>query len=324
MRAVLCREAGGPEVLEVRDLPDPVPGSQEVIIEVTASAVNRADLMQRQGAYPPPAGESDVLGLECAGTIESVGGNVARWQVGDRVCALLASGGYAERVAVPAGQVLPVPTGLDLVRAAALPEVVCTVWSNVFMAAALQPDELLLVHGGGSGVGTMAIQLGKALGARVACTVGSPEKAAACRALGADAAINHRDQDFVEEVRRLDAAGANVILDIMGAAYLSRNLDALSVEGRLVVIGLQGGAKAELDLRALLVKRAAVIATALRSRPVAGKSAIVASVEENVWPLIADGTVRPIVHATFGLDDVRSAHEMVESSSHIGKVVLTT
>ncbi|MBA3309145.1 MAG: NAD(P)H-quinone oxidoreductase, partial [Nocardioidaceae bacterium] len=296
----------------------------QVVVKVVASAVNRADLMQRQGAYPPPPGESDVLGLECAGTVESVGDNVARWQVGDRVCALLASGGYAERVTVPAGQVLPVPAGLDLIQAAALPEVVCTVWSNVFMAAGLQRDELLLVHGGGSGVGTMAIQLGKALGARVACTVGSPEKAAACQALGADAAINYRDQDFVEEVRRLGVGGANVILDNMGAAYLSRNLDALSFEGRLVVIGLQGGAKAELDLRALLSKRAAVIATALRSRPAAGKSAIVASVEENVWPLIADGTVRPIVHATFGLDDARSAHEMVESSSHIGKVVLTT
>ncbi len=324
MRAVLCREAGGPEVLEIRDLPDPAPGPGQVVIKVAASAVNRADLMQRQGRYPPPPGESDVLGLECAGTVESVGHDVTRWRVGDRVCALLTAGGYADRVAVPVGQVLPVPANLGLIEAAALPEVVCTVWSNVFMAAALQPDELLLVHGGGGGIGTMAIQLGKALGARVACTVGSPEKAAACRALGADVAINYHDQDFVEEVRRLDASGANVILDNMGATYLARNVDALSTAGRLVVIGLQGGAKAELDLRALLGKRAAVIATSLRSRPVEEKSAIVASVEQNVWPLIADGTVRPVVHTTVDLDDVASAHELVESSSNVGKVVLTT
>lgn len=324
MRAVLCREPGGPDVLEMQDLPDPSPARDEVVIRVAASAVNRADLMQRGGRYPPPPGASDVLGLECAGTIESVGIDVTRWRVGDRVCALLVAGGYAERVAVPAGQVLPVPDGLELVAAAALPEVVATVWSNVFMIAALQPGELLLVHGGAGGIGTMAIQLAKALGARVACTVGSPDKARACRELGADLAVNYREDDFVEEVRRFEASGADVILDNMGAAYLGRNVDVLANEGRLVVIGLQGGSTGELDLGKLLGKRGAVIATALRSRPAAGKAAIVASVEEHVWPWVADGTVRPIVHSTVPLDDVGSAHELVEASGHIGKVVLTT
>lgn len=324
MRAVLCEEFGDPDVLKVRDVPDAKAGAGEVVIDIVASAVNRADLMQRQGHYPPPPGASDILGLECAGTVSSVGDDVDRWQVGDRVCALLSAGGYADKVAAPAGQVLPVPADLDLVAAAALPEVVSTVWSNVFMIAGLQRDEVLLVHGGGSGIGTMAIQLAKALGARVACTVGSAEKAGACLALGADLAINYKEQDFVEEVSRLDPAGADVILDNMGAPYLSRNVDALATEGRLVVIGLQGGARGELDLAALLKKRAAVVATSLRARPLPEKAAIVASVEENVWPLVADQTVRPIVHTTIDLDDVRRAHEIVEASSHIGKVVLTT
>lgn len=324
MRAVLCREPGGPDVLEVRHLDDPTPEPDGVVIDIAASAVNRADLMQRQGRYPPPAGESDVLGLECSGTISATGADVTRWQVGDRVCALLTAGGYAEKVAVPAGQVLPVPVGTGLIEAAALPEVAATVWSNAFMIAALQPDEFFLVHGGAGGIGTMAIQLAKALGASVACTVGSADKADACLRLGADLAINYREEDFVEEVRRFDPSGADVILDNMGASYLARNVDALGNEGRLVVIGLQGGATGELDLRALLGKRAAVIATSLRSRPPGEKAAIVASVEEHVWPLIADGRVRPVVHSTVTLDDVRSAHELVESSGHIGKVLLTT
>ncbi|MBA2772830.1 MAG: NAD(P)H-quinone oxidoreductase [Nocardioidaceae bacterium] len=324
MRGVVCREAGGPDVLEVREFPDPAAEPGTVVVSVVASAVNRADLQQRQGFYPPPAGESDILGLECSGTIESVGADVERWRVGDRVCALLAGGGYADRVVVPAGQLLPVPESVDLVEAAALPEVVCTVWSNVFMLAALQPGETFLVHGGGGGIGTMAIQLAHALGARVATTVGSEDKAARCRELGADLTINYREQDFVEEVLGLDPGGAHVILDNMGASYLGRNIDALATEGRLVVIGLQGGAKGELDLRTLLGKRGAVIATGLRSRPRAGKAAIVASVEQNVWPLVAEKLVRPIVHDLFALDDVRSAHELVEASSHIGKVLLTT
>ena len=324
MRGVVCREDGGPEVLEVREFPDPVAEPEQVVVAVAASAVNRADLQQRQGFYPPPPGETDILGLECSGTIEAVGEGVDRWHVGDRVCALLAGGGYAERVAVPTGQLLAVPSSMDLVEAAALPEVVCTVWSNVFMLAALQPGEIFLVHGGGGGIGTMAIQLAHALGATVVTTVGSEDKAARCRELGADVAINYREQDFVEEVHRLDEAGANVILDNMGASYLGRNIDALATEGRLVIIGLQGGAKGELDLRKLLGRRGAVIATGLRSRPAAGKAAIVASVEQNVWPLVVEKKIRPIVHETFRLDDVRSAHEIVEASSHVGKVLLTT
>jgi putative PIG3 family NAD(P)H quinone oxidoreductase len=324
MRAVMCREPGGPDVLEVRELPDPEPKPGEVVIDVVASAVNRADLMQREGNYPPPPGASDILGLECAGLVSAVGDDVQRWQVGDRVCALLVAGGYADKVAVPAGQVLPVPDDLDLVQAAALPEVITTVWSNVFMIAALQPDELLLVHGGGGGIGTMAIQLASALGARVATTVGSADKARACLSLGADLAINYKEQDFVDEVHRLDESGADVILDNMGASYLGRNLDALATEGRLVVIGLQGGAKGELDVGKLLRKRGAVIATSLRARPVDEKAAIVASVEANAWPLVADKTVKPIVHASLALDDVRQAHELVGASSHTGKVVLTT
>jgi putative PIG3 family NAD(P)H quinone oxidoreductase len=324
MRAVLSREPGGPEVLEVRELPDPTPAPGEVVIDIAASAVNRADLQQRIGVYPPPPGASDVFGMECSGTIAALGDAVERWHVGDEVCALLASGGYADKVAVPAGQVLPVPAGVSLVDAAALPEVACTVWSNVFMIAALQPGETFLVHGGGGGIGTMAIQLAHALGAKVATTVGSDEKAQVCRDLGADVAVNYHAQDFVEEVRRLDESGADVILDHLGAKYLARNVDVLAVEGRLVVIGLMGGRKAELDLGALMSKRGAVIGTALRSRPLEGKAAIVASVEANVWPLVADGTVKPIVHRTVPLDDVRRAHEIVEESSHIGKVLLTT
>jgi len=324
MRAVVCRAAGGPEVLEVAEVPDPEPLPGEVVIEVAATAVNRADVMQREGNYPPPPGASEILGLECAGVIASVGEGVTGWRPGDRVCALLSGGGYAERVAVPAGQVLPTPNGLDDAQAAALPEVVCTVWSNVFMVAALQPGEVFLVHGGGSGIGTMAIQLAKQVGARVTCTVGSEDKAAFCRDLGADLAVNYREQDFVDEVRRFAGAGADVILDNMGAAYLGRNVDLLAHEGRLLVIGLQGGAKAELDLRALLSKRGAVIATTLRSRPLDDKAAIIASVRENVWPLIEDGSVRPVIHATFGIDDVVAAHEMVANGAHIGKVVVTT
>ena len=324
MRAVLCREPGGPEVLEVRDVPDPSPGPGEVVIAIAASAINRADLQQRLGVYPPPPGASDILGMECSGTITAVGDHVERWQVGDEVCALLTSGGYADQVAVPAGQVLPIPAGVGLVEAAALPEAACTVWSNVFMVAALQPGETFLVHGGGGGIGTMAIQLAHVLGAKVATTVGSADKAQRCRELGADLTINYHEQDFVEEVRRLDSSGADVILDHLGAKYLARNVDLLAVEGRLVVIGLMGGRKAELDLGMLMTKRAAIIATLLRPRPLEGKAAIVASVEENVWPLVADGTVKPIVHTTIPLHDVRRAHEVVEESSHLGKVLLRT
>ena len=324
MHAVVITAPGGPEVLEWAEVPDPVAGPGEVVIEVAATAVNRADLMQRQGFYPPPPGAPEWPGLECSGTVSSLGAGVDVWAVGDEVCALLAGGGYAERVVVPAGQVLPVPAGVDLVSAAALPEVACTVWSNVFMLAGLQPTETLLVHGGASGIGTMAIQLATVLGARVAVTAGSAAKLDACAALGAGILVNYREQDFVEEVRAAtDGHGADVVLDTMGASYLARNLDVLAVNGRLVVIGLQGGTRAELDLGLLLRKRAAIISTNLRGRPVAEKAAIVASVVENVWPQVADGRVRPVIDRVLPMTEAGEAHRIVEASEHIGKVLLT-
>ena len=324
MRAVIAPDPGGPEALRVVELPDPRPGPGEVVLDMRATAVNRADTMQRQGHYPPPPGASDVLGLECSGVVSEVGDGVGGWSVGDEACALLASGGYAEKVLVPAGQVMPVPAGVDLVTAGALPEVACTVWSNLFMVAGLQPGETLLVHGGGGGIGTFAIQLAHAQGARVITTAGSREKLDVCRSLGADVAIDYKQQDFVEEVRRAtDGAGADVILDHLGAKYLPRNVEALAVEGRLVVIGLMGGAKGELDLGALMRKRAAVVATTLRSRPVGEKSAICASVVEHVWPLVAAGTVRTLVHASVPLEEVAEAHRMMEAGDHVGKIVIT-
>jgi putative PIG3 family NAD(P)H quinone oxidoreductase len=324
MRAVLAPDAGGPEQLTIVDLPDPVPGPGEVVLDVAAAGLNRADLLQRQGFYPPPPGASDVLGMECSGTVSAVGPDVTGWSVGDQACALLASGGYASKVAVPAGQVMPVPDGVDLITAAALPETACTVWSNVFMIAGLQPDETLLVHGGAGGIGTMAIQLASQLGSRVLTTAGTPEKLALCASLGADVTINYREQDFVEVGREAtDGHGADVILDNMGAKYLGRNLDALAVEGRLVIIGMQGGAKAELDISALLRKRGAVIATSLRARPAEEKAAICAAVVEHVWPLVAKGRVRPIVERTVPLEEVRAAHELMESGEHTGKILLT-
>lgn len=325
MHAITIPEPGGPEALVWAEVPDPVPGEGEVLVDVVASAVNRADVSQRQGNYPPPPGASVYPGLECAGRISAVGAGVTGWSVGDEVCALLAGGGYAEKVAVPAGQLLPVPDGIDLAQAAVLPEVACTVWSNVFMVAHLRPGETLLVHGGSSGIGTMAIQLAKAVGARVAVTAGSPGKLARCAELGADILIDYREQDFVEELRKAtDGAGADVILDIVGAKYLDRNVQSLAVNGRLAIIGLQGGAKGELNLGALLRKRAAVTATSLRGRPLAEKAAIVAAVREHVWPLVADGVVRPVVDRTLPMDQAAEAHRVVESSSHIGKVLLRT
>jgi len=323
MRAVVCDGSGDAEVLRVGTVEDPVAGPRDVIIDVAASAVNRADLLQREGRYPPPRGASHTLGLECSGTVAAVGTDVTRWSVGDTVVALLSGGGYAERVVVPEAHVLPVPAGVELVTAAALPEVTATVWSNVFMVAGLRPDECLLVHGGSSGIGTMATQLAVALGARVAVTAGSDAKLERCRELGASILVNYRQDDFVARVREATGgAGADVILDNMGAAYLGRNVDALADNGRLVVIGMQGGTRAELDLATLLGKRGAVLATSLRGRPAAEKTAIVASVEEHVWPLVADGTVRPIVSQVFPLADVRDAHRLVEASTHVGKVLL--
>jgi putative PIG3 family NAD(P)H quinone oxidoreductase len=325
MRAVTATEPGGPDVLTVSELPDPEPGPGEVVIDVAATAVNRADLLQRQGHYPPPPGASEVIGLECSGTVSAVGDGVEQWQVGDAVCALLAGGGYAEKVAVPAGQVMPVPSGVDLETAAALPEVACTVWSNVSMVAHLQPGETLLVHGGAGGIGTFAIQLAAALGVTVVTTAGSEAKLEVCRSLGADLAVNYREQDFVEEVKSFtDGRGADVVLDNMGASYLGRNVSALATQGRLVIIGMQGGSKGELDINALLRKRGAVIATALRSRPVPEKAAICAAVVEHVWPLVADGRVKPVVHARYPLAEAARAHADVEDSANVGKVLLTT
>jgi putative PIG3 family NAD(P)H quinone oxidoreductase len=322
MRAVTAPTPGGVDALQVVDRPTPEPARGEVLIRVTAAGVNRADLLQRQGHYDPPPGATDVLGLECAGDIVAVGEGVTDLVPGEHVCALLSGGGYAEYVAVPAGQVAIAPGGVTLTEAAGLMEVAATVWSNVFMMGKLQHGETLLVHGGGSGIGTMAIQLGKAFGATVVVTVGSQQKADFCRELGADLVINYREQDFVDEMKKADLQ-ADVILDIIGGKYLASNVAALATAGRLVVIGMQGGVKAELNLGALLAKRAAVMATSLRARPVSEKSAIVSAMVAQVWPLVTDGTVRPIIHATYPLEDVQRAHQELEDSSHIGKVLLT-
>lgn len=307
------------------EVPDPEPGEGEVLVEVVASAVNRADIMQRQGFYDPPPGASPYPGLECSGRIAALGSGVSGWAVGDEVCALLAGGGYAEKVVVPAGQLLPVPEGVDLKQAAALPEVVCTVWSNVFMVSHLRPGETLLVHGGSSGIGTMAIQLAKAVGAKVAVTAGTKEKLERCAALGADILINYREQDFVAEIKQAtEGAGADVILDNMGAKYLDRNVQALAVNGRLSIIGLQGGVKGELNIGALLGKRAAISATSLRARPLTEKAAIVAAVREHVWPLLAGGHVRPVVDRELAMGEAAEGHRVVEESGHVGKVLLVT
>ena len=324
MKAITIPQPGGPEALVLAEVRTPEPATGEVRIAVAAAGVNRADVMQRMGFYPPPPGAPEYPGLEVSGRIDKLGEGVAGWGVGDEVCALLAGGGYAEQVCVPSGQVLPVPTGVSLEDAAALPEVVCTVWSNVFLTANLQPGEWLLVHGGSSGIGTMAIQLAREIGARVAVTAGSAEKLEACCKLGADVLVNYREQDFVEEVRAAtNGAGANVILDNMGAKYLARNLDALASSGRLVIIGLQGGVKAELDLARLMAKRAAVISTSLRARPTPEKATIVAAVREHVWPLVESGRIRPIVHSRYPLAQAADAHREMESSRHIGKILLT-
>ncbi|MFJ3643859.1 NAD(P)H-quinone oxidoreductase [Streptomyces sp. NPDC090108] len=323
MHAITISEPGGPEKLTWAEVPDPVVGEGEVLVEVAATAVNRADIMQRQGHYDPPKGASPYPGLECSGTIAALGPGVSGWSVGDEVCALLAGGGYGQKVAVPAGQLLPVPKGVGLVQAAALPEVVCTVWSNVFMVAHLRPGETLLVHGGSSGIGTMAIQLAKAVGARVAVTAGSAEKLEFCARLGADILINYREQDFVTEIKRAtDGAGADVILDNMGAKYLDRNVQALAVNGRLAIIGMQGGIKGELNIAALLGKEGAITATSLRARPLSEKAAIVAAVREHVWPLIDSGHIRPVVDRELPMTDAAEAHRVVEGSGHIGKVLL--
>lgn len=327
MRAIVASGPGGPETLTLGEVPDPVAGPGEVLVDIAATAVNRADTLQRKGVYPPPPGASDIIGLECSGRIAELGagvdGDERGWQVGDEVCALLSGGGYAERVAVPIGQLLPVPAGVDLVTAATLPEVACTVWSNVFMVAQLSAGETLLVHGGAGGIGSLAIQLAVAHGARVVTTAGTPEKLALCRDLGAEVAVDYNEQDFVEEVHRVTRdQGADVILDNMGAKYLDRNIDALATNGRLVIIGMQGGAKGELDIAKLLRKRGAVIATSLRSRPAAEKAAICAAVAEHVWPLVGAGRIRTMVSRTLPLAEAAEAHRAMEAGEHTGKLAL--
>jgi putative PIG3 family NAD(P)H quinone oxidoreductase len=304
------------------EAPDPEPAEGEVVVDVTATAVNRADVLQRQGFYPPPPGAPEFPGLECSGVISAVGPGVTGHHVGERVCALLSGGGYAERVAVPAGQLLPVPAGLSLVEAAALPEVACTVWSNVVDRDRLRPGETLLVHGGGSGIGTFAVQLGAALGARVLVTAraGKHER---LRALGAELAIDYQTDDFVRSVLdHTGGRGADVVLDIIGAKYLARNVEVLAPEGRITVIGMQGGRSAELDLGKLMAKRGRVSSTSLRARPTADKARIVAGVRDQVWPLVAAGLVRPIIHSTFALAEAAAAHELMESGDHFGKILL--
>src|SRR5579875_207992 len=323
MRAVVITEPGDPEVLRWSEVPDPEPGPGDVLIDIVAGGVNRADLLQRQGFYPPPPGAPPYPGMECSGRIVSAGPEVTGWAPGEAVCALLAGGGYAERVAVPAGQVLPVPGDLSLPDAAALPEATCTVYSNVFQVGRLAPGETLLVHGGASGIGTMAIQMATAYGARVICTAGSPEKLARCRELGADVAINYREDDFVEAAKNATGGkGVDVILDIMGASYLARNVDALASAGRLVIIGQQGGSRAELNLGVLMVKRASVHATTLRARPTAEKAAIVAAVRENVWPLISAGKVAPVIARSVPMPDAAEAHRLLEGGLTTGKILL--
>ena len=303
-------------------MPDPQPGPGEVIVEVAAAAVNRADVMQRRGLYPPPAGASPYPGLECSGVITATGDGVADHRVGERVCALLSGGGYAEQVAVPAGQLLPVPQGLSVLQAAALPEVACTVWSNVVDLARLGKGQTLLVHGGGSGIGTFAIQLGTALGATVIVTARAP-KHEKLRELGAAHTIDYIAADFVAEtLAATGGRGADVVLDIIGAAYLQRNVDALATGGRIVIIGMQGGRRAELDLGMLMAKRGTIASTTLRARPIEDKAKIVRGVREQVWPLVGAGTVRPIIDRTLPMAEAAEAHRLMESSDHLGKILL--
>ena len=324
MHAVIADESGS---LHWGETPRPTAGPGEVLIEVVAAGVNRADLLQAAGKYPPPPGASGILGLEVSGVVAATGDGVADLVAGQQVCALLAGGGYAQYVSVPAAQVLPVPAGVDIGDAAGLPEVACTVWSNLVMAARMAAGEVVLIHGGASGIGTHAIQVARALGARVAVTAGSPAKLELCRDLGAEILISYRDDDFVSGVREAtDGRGADVILDIMGASYLDRNVAALAKDGRLVIIGMQGGVKAELNIGMLLGNRLQVIGTALRSRPVDGphgKGVIVQAVADSVWPLIADGTVRPVIGARFPVEDFADAHRALASGETFGKVVLT-
>lgn len=325
MHAIVITEPGEPDVLRWTEVPDIEPAPGEVLLDVAAAGVNRADLLQRQGFYDPPPGASPYPGMECSGTVAAVGEGVTGWADGDRACALLSGGGYASRAAVPAGQLLPVPASVSLVEAAALPEAACTVYANVFMGARLTAGETFLVHGGSSGIGTMAIQLAKHAGATVAVTAGSKEKLEACRELGADILINYKDEDFVAALKEATSGhGADVILDIVGAAYLARNVDALAADGRLAIIGMQGGVRAELNIGRLMTKRCSVQATTLRARPPEQKAKIVAAVREHVWPLVESGAVRPVVYGQLPISEAPEAHRIMAASTHTGKILLTT
>lgn len=326
MRVIEIASPGGPEVLRIAERPTPIPGPGEVLINVAAAGVNRPDVFQRAGHYPPPPGASDIPGLEVAGTIVALGPPTAessRWSVGDRVMALLTGGGYAQAAVAPGAQCLPIPDGLSMVEAAAVPETYFTVWSNVVDRGKLRPGETMLVHGGSSGIGTTAIQLAKALGARVLATAGSPTKCEACERLGAEHAINYKTEDFVAVVRERTAGrGIDLILDMVGGDYLPRNIEALAEDGRLVQIALLAGSRAELDLSRLMRRRLTVTGSTLRPRPVGFKGRIAAALEDRVWPLVANGSVRPVIHATFPLERASDAHRALEQGDHIGKIVL--
>jgi len=323
MRAVVITSPGDPDVLKLTEVPDPVPGPGEVLVEVAAAGVNRADVLQRMGFYPPPPGAPPYPGLECSGRISALGPGVTVWQPGDEVCALLGGGGYAEQVTVPQGQLLPVPDGVSLVDAAGLPETACTVYATVFQQARLTPGETILVHGGAGGIGTMAIQLAKSFGARVICTAGTPAKLERCTELGADLAVSYVRDDFVSAVDVFTGGrGADVILDIVGGPYLARNVAALATGGRLLVVSTQGGSSAELDLQMLMRKRAGILASTLRARPPADKAVIVAGVREQVWPLISAGRVRPVTDRVLPMADAADAHRVLEQGTHVGKILL--
>jgi putative PIG3 family NAD(P)H quinone oxidoreductase len=323
MRAIEITRPGGPEVLIETDRPRPSPAAGEVLVKVTAAGVNRPDVMQRMGHYPPPPGVSDIPGLEIAGAVEEVGSGGGEWRVGDRVCALVAGGGYAEYCVAPGPQCLPLPANVDFVHAAAIPETFFTVWTNVFDRGRLRAGESLLVHGGSSGIGTTAIQLARALGSRVFATAGSAEKCAACERLGAERAINYREHDFVAAVKEATGGkGVDVVLDMVGGDYFPRNMDALAMDGRLVSIAVLNGVKTTINIITMMQKRLTLTGSTLRVRPVAEKGAIATALRQHVWPLLESGAVSPAIHATFPLHAAADAHRVMESGTHIGKLVL--
>jgi NADPH2:quinone reductase len=324
MTAIVIRSPGGPEMLVPRERPVPQPGEHEVLVKVAAAGVNRPDVMQCKGLYPPPPGATDIPGLEIAGEIVALGPNVQRWKPGDKVMGLVVGGGYAQFCPVHEGHALPIPQNMSLIEAAAIPETIFTVWHNVFERGALKAGETLLVHGGSSGIGTAAIQLAKANGARVITTAGTPDKCQACRALGADIAVNYKEEDFVAATKAAtQGRGADVILDMVGGDYIERNYEAAAVEGRVVQIAFQGSPKATVDFRRIMLKRLIHTGSTLRARSIADKGAIARAVEQHVLPLIAAGRVKPIIDSSFALEQAALAHARMESSAHIGKIVLT-